>query len=134
MDDVMRELVRKRAGARCEYCHVPDFALGLPFHVEHIVASVHRADDSLANLAWACPRCNLKKGPNLSTIDVETGTLVPLYNPRAMHWSDHFAISDERIIGTTACGRGTVRLLDMNNEARLAHRRSLIRLGEFDFD
>jgi hypothetical protein len=65
---------------------------------------------------------------------LETGNQVQLFNPRTMHWSDHFVIADARIFGTTACGRGTVRLLDMNNEQRLAHRRALIEQGEFDFD
>jgi 5-methylcytosine-specific restriction endonuclease McrA len=85
MGHVNRELVRQRAGRRCEYCRLPDFAVDLPFHVEHIVANVHQVDDSATNLAWACPRCNLRKGPNLTTIDPETATKVDLYNPRKMN-------------------------------------------------
>jgi hypothetical protein len=42
MDAFTRELVRRRAGARCEYCglHEDDDPL-LKFHVEHIVAKQH---------------------------------------------------------------------------------------------
>ena len=131
MDAATRELIRERARRRCEYCRFPDQALDLPFHVEHIVASVHQIDDSLANLAWACPRCNLRKGTNLSTIDPATGNKVDLFNPRNMVWDDHFAFRNGYVIGITPCGRGTVQLLDINNENRLNHRRKLIEQGEF---
>jgi len=134
MDAAIRELVRQRAGRRCEYCHLPDFALDLPFHVEHIVATIHRPDDRPSNLAWSCPRCNLRKGPNLSTIDAEAGEQVDVFNPRTMTWNDHFLIRGARVTGLTPIGRGTVRLLDMNNEARLAHRQKLIEHGEFGLD
>jgi len=130
MDAATREFLRQRAERRCEYCHLPDSASDLPFHVEHIVATVHRPDDTLVNLAWACPRCNLRKGPNLSTIDAETGEQVDLFNPRTMTWSEHFTIEKAFIIGNTPTGRGTVRLLDMNNDARVAHRQTLIEQGE----
>ena len=112
MDAATRESVRQRAGQRCEYCHFPDHALNLPFHVEHIIASVHRPDDRPANLAWSCPRCNLRKGPNLTTIDPATDQPVDLFNPRMMAWADHFAIRNAVVIGITPCGRGTVRLLE----------------------
>ena len=130
MDSSTRALVRERAGGRCEYCHFPDHALELPFHVEHIVATVHRPNNRPTNLAWACPRCNLHKGPNLSTVDIETGQLVELFNPRTMQWSDHFELRNGVIVGITSCGEGTARLLDMNNPQRLQHRRLLIKQGE----
>ncbi|HMO87033.1 MAG TPA: HNH endonuclease signature motif containing protein, partial [Lacipirellulaceae bacterium] len=79
MDAATRDQVRQRAGGRCEYCRFPDHASDLPFHVEHIVASSHGGDDSMENLAWACARCNLRKGPNLATIDPDTRTQVALY-------------------------------------------------------
>jgi HNH endonuclease len=134
MDAETREFVRKRAGQRCEYCHSPDHAHDLPFHVEHIIANVHRIDHFESNLAWACPRCNLHKGTNLSTIDAETGEVGGLFNPRNMTWQDHFEFQDGVIRGRTACGRGTVRLLDMNSEYRVQQRRQLISLGEFPQD
>ena len=132
MDGATRTLVRERAIRRCEYCHIPDRALALPFHVEHIVASVHRLDDSPSNLAWACPRCNLRKGPSLSTIDPLTGNDIDLFNPRTMEWQIHFAIREGRVFGLTAEGRGTALLLDMNNEKRVQHRQKLIEHGTFE--
>jgi hypothetical protein len=131
MDAATREQVRRRASGRCEYCHFPDHASDLPFHVEHIVASSHGGDDSFANLAWACARCNLRKGPNLATIDPDGRTQVVLYNPRTMPWDEHFEIRDGWVGGVSAVGRGTVRLLDMNHPRRLAHRKELMERGEF---
>lgn len=131
MDESTRNTVRERAKGRCEYCRFPDYAVGLPFHVEHIVATIHRSDDSSNNLAWACPRCNLRKGTNLTTIDPQSDAPVALFHPRTMQWDEHFEIRDGVIVGNTACGRGTARLLDMNNENRLNHRRKLIEQGEF---
>jgi hypothetical protein len=67
------EAVRRRAGNRCEYCHLPQEAFRRGFHTEHIVARQHGGPTSLDNLAFACWSCNLKKGPNLSGIDPATG-------------------------------------------------------------
>ena len=131
MDAATREQVRRRAGSRCEYCRFPEHASDLPFHIEHIAARSHGGDDSLAKLAWACARCNLRKGPNLATIDPDTGAQVAIYNPRTMSWDEHFEIRDGWIAGVSAVGRGTVRLLDMNDPRRLAHRKELIERGEF---
>jgi hypothetical protein len=131
MDAATREFVRRRAANYCEYCRIPDHALDLPFHIEHIVASVHRIDDSESNLAWACPRCNLRKGTNLTTIDIDSGQQVAMFDPRRMEWSAHFSVKDGLIVGQTPIGRGTVRLLDMNNPHRVDHRKVLIQHGEF---
>jgi len=64
----VRQLVRQRAGQRCEYCRLPEHASELAMHVEHIVARQHGGGDDTNNLAFACDRCNLCKGPNLVAI------------------------------------------------------------------
>lgn len=69
IDAATRQFVRERAGERCEYCGLPQQAVGLRFHIEHVVARQHDGSDSPANLALACDRCNRHKGPNLSGID-----------------------------------------------------------------
>jgi hypothetical protein len=33
MDTALRELVRSRAGSRCEYCHLPEQFSELHFHI-----------------------------------------------------------------------------------------------------
>jgi HNH endonuclease len=124
MDQGLRESVRKRAGNACEYCRMTQDATPLiAFHVEHIVSRQHGGSDDPAGLALACDRCNAYKGPNLTSIDPETGTLVALFNPRADLWSDHFVIRDGHIVGLTPRGRATVRLLNMNAPRRVELRR-----------
>ena len=95
----------------------------IAFHVEHIVSRQHGGSDDPAGPALACDRCNAFKGPNLSSIDSETRTLVALFTPRADSWSDHFVIRDGQIVGLTPRGRATVRLLNMNAPRRVELRR-----------
>jgi hypothetical protein len=93
----------------------------IPFHVEHIVARQHLDEevDDPSGLAFACDRCNAFKGPNLSSIDPESGAQVSVYNPRTDVWADHFVIAGGRIVGRTAIGRASVRLLHMNDARRV---------------
>jgi len=95
----------------------------IAFHLEHIVSRQHGGSDDPAGLALACDRCNAYKGPNLTSIDPETRTLVALFNPRADLWCDHFVIRDGQIVGLTPRGRATVRLLNMNAPRRVELRR-----------
>ncbi|MCX6593196.1 MAG: HNH endonuclease signature motif containing protein [Acidobacteria bacterium] len=117
--------VRLRAGDRCEYCRIPQRAFTQPFHVEHIVARQHGGPTTEANLALACARCNLKKGPNLTGLDPVTGAITRLFHPRADVWEQHFSWGLETLMptgiaihGRTAEGRATVAVLDLNNEMR----------------
>jgi len=120
MDAETRELVRHRADDRCEYCRIPQAAAPfITFHVEHVVARQHLADDSPENLALACDRCNAFKGPNLSSIDPESGAVVELFHPRRGNWDDHFRLTGGIISGLTPTGRATVRLLNMNAGRRI---------------
>jgi 5-methylcytosine-specific restriction endonuclease McrA len=82
MDEATKEEVRRRAAGRCEYCRLPDAHVVTPFNVEHVVARQHRGSDTLGNLAYACLRCNLHKGPNLTGIDPKSKKLTRLFNPR----------------------------------------------------
>ena len=129
MDRATSELVRQRAGHRCEYCRLPQHASALRFHVEHIVARQHGGSDDPANLALACPECNFHKGTNLSGMDPDTGTLTPLFHPRRDTWAEHFAHDSARIVGKTATGRTTVWLLEVNTGDRLRWREMLAHPG-----
>ena len=132
MDEKTRHLVRERAGACCEYCRLPEAGVPfLSFHVEHVVAKQHGGSDDLANLAWACSRCNHRKGTNLSSMDPDTGTIVALFHRRQQHWRDHFSVRHARIVGLTPAGRATARLLDMNDSRRVRLRRELLAHGYF---
>ncbi|MBI1901584.1 MAG: HNH endonuclease [Planctomycetia bacterium] len=126
----MRDAVRERAQHRCEYCHLPQAALPLcPFHVEHIIAQQHGGHDSPDNLALACEQCNLFKGPNLSSIDPRTRQIIVLFHPRHDVWLDHFRLQGAVIVGRTAVGRATARLLQMNRQRRVQFRAALMAAG-----
>jgi hypothetical protein len=130
MDAATRELVRQRAGNRCEYCLLRQEQTGLSHHIEHIVAKQHGGPDDPENLALSCNRCNLHKGPNLTGIDPVTREVVTLYHPRQDIWADHFEFAGPRIVGLTATGRTTVYVLAMNDERRLERRAELLARGE----
>jgi hypothetical protein len=116
----LRKLVRERAGNRCEYRHVAEEAEPFfTFHNEHIRLRQHAGSTDEANLALACHHCNLHKGPNLTAIDPDTNLVVALFNPRTQEWLEHFTLAGVTVVGRTATGRATVRLLKMNAPARL---------------
>jgi 5-methylcytosine-specific restriction endonuclease McrA len=114
----IRAAVAERAADRCEYCLLSSADHCWPFHVEHIVPRQHGGSDLMGNLAFACPRCNRYKGPNLTAIYPDTGKITPLFNPRIHDWHGHFQKVSGSIEGITDTGRATVRLLRMNAENR----------------
>ncbi len=125
-----RELVRRRAQDACEYCRLPQDASILPHQVDHIIEKQHRGSDDIDNLCLCCIRCNLKKGPNIASIDPEAHLIVPLYHPRRQVWREHFSTEpDGTIHGHTAEGRTTVQLMEMNDEDRVRLRALLLRRG-----
>lgn len=126
MDAALRKLVRDRAADRCEYCRLPQHAIDSTFHVEHIRARQHGGTDASDNLALACDRCNLFKGPNLVSIDPLTQQIVPLYHPRDDAWDEHFVLRGSLIEGLTPTGRATVELLQMNAWRRRKLRGELV--------
>jgi hypothetical protein len=114
--------VRQRAGNTCEYCGLPQEASFHTFHVEHVTPRQHRGSDDAGNLALACNRCNSQKGPNLSSIDPDTGAVVELFNPREDVWVEHFDMRSGEVIGLTPCGRASVLLFEINEPERVAMR------------
>jgi hypothetical protein len=131
MDSGLRASVRRRAAEACEYCRLPQAASRFAqFHVEHIIARQHGGATDAANLALACSFCNFHKGPNIASLDPDDGQLVPLFHPRRDIWTDHFAWQGTLIVGRTPVGRGTVRILAMNDWQRIELRENLQALGE----
>lgn len=127
MDKKLEELVHWRAGEQCEYCHIPL----PPFQIEHIVARKHGGLTAESNLALACVRCNLHKGPNLSGIDSADGHVVSLFHPRQQLWHEHFRWEGARLAGLTATGRASVAVLGINDPVRVELRQRLIDEGVF---
>jgi hypothetical protein len=127
----LRRTVAERANRRCEYCGVPEDTVVAPHEPDHIIGEQHGGATHLDSLAFACFRCNRFKGPNIATLDPQTGELAPLFNPRTSKWSEHFRLNDATIEPLTPCGRGTVLLLRLNDEQRISLRAELIRQGRF---
>lgn len=131
MDKRLERQVWERAAHACEYCRLPQSASRLPLHLEHIVARQHRGPTKASNLALACSRCNLHKGPNLSGIDPRTRRVVKLFNPRRHKWHRHFRWNGPYLIGRTAVGRATIAVLAINDAHAVEIRRELIAEGVF---
>jgi hypothetical protein len=121
--------VRRRAGH--EYCRLPQFAYPLRFPIDHIIAQQHGGETVLENLALACVRCNSYKGPNIAGFDPLTGRMTRLFHPRRDRWSRHYSWDGPSIVGRTAVGRATIRLLQINHPDSIAVRCELIKESRF---
>jgi HNH endonuclease len=127
----LRRMVFDRADGNCEYCLIPE-SLALASHqVDHAVSEKHGGETVSENLALSCSFCNQAKGSDVGSIDAETGEYIRLYHPRRDRWVDHFQINQEtgEILGMSAIGRVTVRLLQMNRSAYLPERLLLLQAG-----
>ncbi len=127
-----RQQVRQRAEESCEYCQLPETASILAHQIDHIIAIQHGGQDDLENLCLSCIRCNLKKGPNIASVDptAQEISIVALFHPRLQHWADHFRLEvSAHIVGITPQGRVTTQLLEFNAPERLQLRRILMAQG-----
>jgi len=125
----LRRLVRQRAGERCEYCLILE-AMTLAAHeVDHVIAEKHGGRTDEENCALSCALCNAHKGSDLTSVDPETGAIVPLFHPRRDRWADHFWFAGARIEPLTPTGRVTVRLLQFNHPDRVQERGLLLAAG-----
>jgi HNH endonuclease len=125
MSDVsyrLRRLVVNRAGNRCEYCRLSQEGQEASFHIDHIKPRARGGSTERDNLALACASCSLRKSARRSALDPLTGRKVPIFHPRRQNWLRHFRWEGMEIVGSTATGRATVQLLDMNRPLILAIR------------
>jgi len=122
--DLLRQ-VWQRASRRCEYCQLAQDDDDRTFEVDHIISEKHHGATLLGSLALSCFRCNSFKGSNISGIDVITGKLTPLFNPRRHKWKRHFRWDGPYLIGRTAIGRTTVDVLRINDPFRVRVRVAL---------
>jgi len=128
-DSELAALVRERAANRCEYCLMHQVLQGATFHIEHIIPRSQGGRTEPANLALACPSCNLHKADRRVATDPASNTLVPLFHPRQQGCSEHFRFVGGRIQGTTSIGRATVLVLGFNSLRRQRIRAAEERLG-----
>lgn len=126
--------VRQRAAGRCEYCRLPQEATAVPFEIDHIISEKHEGPTVAFNLANACWYCNTFKGSDISGLDPKTRKLTPLFNPRRHKWGRHFRWDGPLLVGRTAIGRTTIRVLQINCEEALTLRESLMEEGLFGIE
>jgi hypothetical protein len=127
----LRREVRERAEERCEYCLLSDSQAVLPHEPDHLIALKHGGETTSENLALACFECNRFKGSDIASIDVITGELVGLFNPRRHRWFEHFRLDGAHIIPLTPVGRVTDKLLRLNLPSRVEVRRRLVEQARY---
>jgi hypothetical protein len=123
--------VRQRAAGRCEYCRLPQAGSNIPFEIDHIIARKHDGRTAAGNLALTCWYCNSFKGSDLTGIDPVTRKLTRLFHPRRHKWDWHFRYDGPILVGRTAIGRTTIRVLQINCEEAVTLRESLMAEGLF---
>lgn len=116
--DAVAERVRAAAQHRCGYCLSPQHLVMARLEIEHIIPRAQGGSDDEANLWLACPLCNRHKGSATHARDPLTGERVPLFNPRAQKWFEHFRWSTDglRIEGLTPSGRATAAALHLADD------------------
>lgn len=122
-----RERVAARAGFRCEYCLLHQDHAVKKHEPDHVIPKKHGGQDTDENLVWACFQCNRHKGSEVGAVDVESGQLVRLFNPRQQNWADHFVLEGVKIVPLTGTGRVTELVLQFNRPEQLTMREVLIR-------
>ena len=127
----LRGVVQQRARRRCEYCLIHEDDALLPHEPDHIIAVKHRGQTEANNLGWACFLCNRLKGSDVASVDLETGQVVRLFNPRIDDWTTHFRLDEGRIVPLTAEGRVTEYLLQFNRPDNVRTRQFLIAAGRY---
>jgi hypothetical protein len=130
ISDILRLFVAQRAGFRCEYCLLPEYASFYTFHIDHIISLKHGGLTTKENLANACPICNINKGSDIATVlDVITKP-IRFYNPRIDLWSDHFeAQASGLLMPRTSIGEATIKILELNQTDSVIERSKMVRLG-----
>ncbi len=102
----LRREVTERARGRCEYC-LTALAVVVEMEIDHVVPEAAGGATNADNLCLTCVGCNGFKLAFQTGIDPETGEHVPLFNPRAERWEDHFGWSEDGtlVLGLTPVGR-----------------------------
>ena len=125
--------VARRAGHRCEYCRAPEAIFNFPFEVEHVRPVARGGSDDAANLALGCRACNVFKSTRETGWDDVSQSEVPLFDPRADRWDQHFQpeLDTGEIQGLTSTGRATIQRLNMNDPVQVVARLFWIQLRVF---
>ena len=127
----LRQRVAAAAYFRCGYCLTSQRIIGPLLEIDHIIPEARDGTSDEENLWLACPMCNSHKADRQEAVDPESQVAVPLFNPRAERWDEHFEWVEAGAIirGKTPKGRATVTALQMNHPDIVAARRLWVIAG-----
>ena len=127
----LRQRVAAAAYFRCGYCLTSQRIIGPLLEIDHIVPEARGGTSDEENLWLARPICNSHKADRQEAVDPESQVAVPLFNPRAERWDEHFEWVEAGAIirGKTPKGRATVTALQMNHPDIVAARRLWVIAG-----
>ena len=116
-------MVRARFDRCCGYCGVSEADVGAELTVDHFRPNTRGGDESLDNLVYACPRCNLLKADFFPS-DEEQKAGLRVLHPLFEDLSQHLEMSSDtgRIIPLTLTGKFHIHLLQLNRQPLIVHR------------
>jgi HNH endonuclease len=128
----VREKVEARANKLCEYRLSPLEFSPDPFSIEHILPLSTGGTNDSENLALSCQGCNGSKSVKIEAFDLVSQTIARFCNPCTDSWDEHFVWNEDftEMIGLTAKGRVTIKILQLNRQRVVNLRRLLILAGE----
>ena len=115
--------VRARFDQCCGYCGVSEADVGAELTVDHFRPTSRGGDESLDNLVYACPRCNLLKGdfyPSDEERAAGLRVLHPLSDDLLQHIS--FSSSTGRLTPLSLTGKFHIHVLQLNRQPLVVHR------------
>jgi 5-methylcytosine-specific restriction endonuclease McrA len=120
----LRRRVAEAARFRCGYCLTAQRIIGPLLEIDHFIPESRGGSSDEENLWLACPMCNSHKADRQEALDPESRAMVPLFNPRAARWEEHFEWIEAgtMIRDKTPQGRATVVALQMNHQDIVAAR------------
>ena len=122
----LASFIQARAHGRCEYCLIHEDDSHFPHQPDHVVAQKHRGPTHEDNLAWACYLCNLLKGSDIASVDIESGRSLSPFQPAIGQWADHFRLRRMAVVPLTPIGRVTEYLLQFIHTQAVQDRRWLV--------
>ena len=126
----LRDVVRTRARARCEYCQTQE-RIVMNLEVDHVIPESQGGPSTADNLCFSCRNCNSSKHDHLVGIDPLTGNEERLFNPRRDVWDEHFHWESDGIVlhSRTPIGRATVARLRINRPIARSARTLWVSVG-----
>lgn len=123
MPHPLHQQVRQAYHYRCGYCGLTEIAAGGELTVDHYHPRSAGGTDELANLVYACPRCNQYKSDYWPTLQELTAGQFVLH-PEQHNWSEHVRENETTGVleSLTVTGEFHLRLLHLNRPQLIAHR------------